>query len=237
MPAPPPGYTAYGVGNQGAFGPSKPVGGLAKWIVMLQAIFVAISVISVVILLGLRSQAREFIDGTASLNDFEDAIGPFIAIGLVLLAAGIAYIVLLIIWSYRISSNLRNGGRATSIAPGATIALNLIGLCIPPLTAIPLFEQWKASDPAYPRTDQGWKRSKLTPMIPAYLGLLILSIVLSFASGRFNFGGSAKDVAEQIDDALAISAIGTVASIAASILLIFIVRQLTARHKQFTGEA
>jgi hypothetical protein len=68
--------------------------------------------------------------------------------------------------------------------------------------------------------------------------LLILAIVLSFASGRFNLtGGSAQDVAEQIDDALAISALSSIASIAASVMFILIVRQLTARHKQFTGEA
>lgn len=236
--SPPPGYVPYGA--PGAAGGSfQNIGGLAKALVILSAIGAALSLA----LVGLGFTLRDKADG--SLSVFEDALGPYVLVGLLSGALGLAALVVQIIWTYRMAQNLRTLRRdGQSFGPGATIAINILGGCT--LGILPFFmwrELWKGSNPQSPAGDPSWKQSALGSIVIGWFVLQIVTVVSTFSisvGSSFNAGfgtGKSSDLAEQFRDKAGATALSGVLAVATAIVFIMVIRQLTDRHMQSTGES
>jgi len=237
--SPPPGYVPYG-GVDAAGGRFQNIGGLAKALVILTAIGAALSLASV----GLQFNLSDKADG--SLSVFEDALGPFVLVGLLAAAVGIAALVVQILWTYRMASNLKTLRReGQSFRPGATIAINILGGCT--LGILPFFmwrELWKGSAPESRAGDPNWKQNSvasiLTVWLVAQLAAVGTGLTIGAGSAFGNFGtttSNADDLAAQLSDQIGATVIAGLLSIAVTVIFIVFIRQLTERHMKSTGES
>ena len=204
---PPPGYVPYGA--PGAAGGSfQNIGGLAKALVILSAIGAALSLA----LVGLGFSLRDKADGSRSV--FEDSLGPYVLVGLLGGAVGLAALVVQIIWTYRMAQNLRTLRRnGQSFGPGLTIAINILSPCT--LGILPFFvwrELWKGSNPESPAGDPNWKQGALGSIVIGWFVLHLVALVSTFSinigTGSFSAGfgtGKSSDLAEQLRDKVAAS--------------------------------
>jgi hypothetical protein len=240
--APPPGFVAYGTPGVGS-GAIKNIGGIAKALVILQCIMLASSVLVLILQLVIASKATDFENGTIDLSDFEDSLAPVLAFGLLLAAVAIGGLVVLIIWSFRIAGNLRALGRDITWKPGLTIVAWLLGGCtFNIITFLMLNEHWKASDPEVRFGDQRWKSSPVSSLIVAWFVLTLAQVALAFGSGfrnayGVNVGSDSRNYADALADHLPIVLLAGAAGIASSVLMIMIIRSMTARHMRATREA
>lgn len=237
---PPPGYVGY-ASNPTTAG-VKRIGGLAKAVTITTAIVGVTSLAGAAVSSGVRSDAREFLDGSISRDDFESAIAPLNAVQLVTGLATLATGVLTIIWAFRIASNVRAYGRATSWSP----LFAIFGWFLPPMVlyVIPflvLRELWKASEPTVDGTDS-WKRERDNPLLWVWFVVfgIIPAILLVVQIGSFAAtglpSGDIESVAETIEDFGVLGWIAAVVNAVAAVVWILFVRQLTARHTQLTSE-
>lgn len=218
----------------------KRVNGTAKALIILLAVYVGVSVLAVVLVRNVLGDARDYLRDEITEDDLNEKLGPFGAVSLVQLGVTIAIIVLTMIWMYRIATNHRSIGRRTTWVPGFAIG----GWFLPPfLFIIPflmLMEMWKASDPSSPPQDEGWKRSPVHPIVPIWWVLYGLVPIVLFFVGENpleGFGGDADELAERLDEQQATMLVQSLASIAAAIAFVYLVRLLTDRHTRLTGEA
>lgn len=238
--SPPPGYVAYG-GFDGPTGPTKPIGGITKALVILQGIGFAAAALLLVLQIALVGKSDEFITGQIDSNRFDDAIAPFLVASVLVGLIAIAGAVLAIVWSFRIAGNLTNLNRQITWKPGLTIVVWLLGGCtLSIINFLMLREHWQASEPG--ASQSGWRNTPVNPLIIGWFVLMIAQIVLAVASGiqsinGFNFGTNSFDVAESLTDRLPFVVAAGLAQLAAAVLLIMIIRQLSARHMAATGEA
>jgi hypothetical protein len=192
----------------------------------------------------LAAKARDFLDGRISENEFTDAnaIAPLgqVLSAVPLVAAGVFGV----IWMYRIATNVRAVGRATTFAP----VFAIVGWILPPfLFVLPLLvlrELWKASDPKTPPGAEGWRTSGENPLlylwfvlygvIPAILTAISLG---SLFDAALNLDTDAQSVAEvTASTGGAEVVLGGLVGVAAAVVWILFVKQLTARHVELTGE-
>jgi hypothetical protein len=242
--SPPPGYVAYG-GYGAAQGTFSRIGALTTWLVVLMGLTLAVQLVSLAVQLTLRDAASDFVDDVISAAEFDDKIALYLGVSLLVAVIGIAQLVLLIIWTFRIAKNHRVLGRQPqTFSPGATIAVNILGGCT--LYIVNFFmwrELWKASDPETAPNDPSWKQRLVTPLIAVYLGVMLAATAagIAAAGGRriafIDIGGSSEDFAESLDGQLVATAIGGALSVIGLGVLLMIVRQLAARHMRATREA
>ena len=239
---PPPGYVAYG-GTGTAGGHFRRTAGLARWLVVLLAIGFVVQVALILVQLTLKDAARDFIEKNVTAAQFDDKIAVFLLVGILASIAGIAQIVIMIIWTFRLAKNHQVLSRQPqSFAPGATIAVNILGGCT--LGILNYFmwrELWKASDPETTPGDPSWKQRIVTPLLTVYLVLSLGGIAAGIAGGVRQFGGirtsnKAPDLAKDIADQIAVLSLSGVLAAAAAIVFIMFVRQLSARHMKAIGE-
>lgn len=236
--SPPPGYVAYG--GVGAYGGTfQRIGGLTKALVILTAVSIALSAGTLLVQFSLRNNAIDFRNGIGTLN-----LGALIAVGLLAGAAGIALIVVQIIWTFRMSKNLAVLSHpGQSFSPGATIAINILGGCT--LGILPYFmwrELWKGSDPAAQRGDTSWKQGSVDAILHIWIALTLVnvavSLVLGIGNALFQFRSRSNSaVARQLADQIGLTAVTGLLSVAAGALFLVFVRKLSARHMHATGEA
>jgi hypothetical protein len=240
--APPPGYVPYG-GSGVAMGPFSRVGGVATALAIVQAISVVTGLALLLFQVSLVQRANDFLDDTISLGDFEDRLGPFIAISAVAGLVSIAALVLLIIWSYRIAQNLQRLGRPITWKPGLTIVVWLLGGCtLSIINFLMLREHWRGSDPEVAPHDPSYTSRPVSPLIVGWFVLSLAQVVLSGASGARSFGGvrvgnDTQQIADSLSDRLPLVLAAGACSLAATVVLVLIIRRLTARHLQAIGEA
>ncbi len=238
--SPPPGYVAYG-GFDGPTGPTKGIGGLTKALVILQAIGLAFIALVLILQLALVGKADDLIAGQIDSGEFDDAIVPFLTVTVLFAAVGIAALVISILWSYRIAGNLTNLNRQITWKSGLTIVVWILGGCtLSIINFLMLREHWRASEPGDARSN--WRSVPVSPLITGWFAVMIAQIVLAFASGiqsfgGFSFGTTTNDVAVSLTDRLPLVLAAGLAQLAAGVLLIMIIRQLSARHMAATGEA
>jgi hypothetical protein len=240
--SPPPGYTAYAPSYMTSVA-LKRVQGLSTWIVVLAAIVGVISILTSFLTLLAVGEAEDFLAGQITEDDFVEAYAPSLLLGFVQVPAMIALVVLTMIWMYRMASNHRALHRDGTWSPGWAIG----GWFLPPLILyiIPYLmfrELWKASDPSVPAGDQRWKANPVGVIVTLWwVAYGLAPIPLGIAQGREGFAGNLngdiESLAESIDERLALSfASGVIVAIAAA-LYIVMVRQLSGRHRQLTGES
>jgi hypothetical protein len=238
--APPPGYAGYQPTNWA--GGLKRVRGLATAAVVLSVAAAIASVVSLATVGTGRDAARDYLAGRINTDDFNDEVLASSFGQLLTGTVSIALAVVSIIWLYRIVSNHRNLGRSGSWSPGWAIG----GWFLPPcLFVIPFLivrESFKASDPASPPGTETWRTGAENPLPWIWIGLFgVAQLALGIASGFSSFSGFGADEDELADNILDTSTGITVAQalvgVAAAVVWALLVRTLTARHTQLTGEA
>jgi hypothetical protein len=223
--------------------PLKRVRGLTTWIVVLTAIVGIVGVLSTLLSRLATDEARDFLAGRISEDDFVESYLPALLLGSVQGAATIALIVLTMIWMYRVASNHRALQRTGTWSPGWAIG----GWFLPPLVLyiIPYFmfrELWKASDRTVPVGDQRWKQGAVGSVVTIWWVLygLALPIATGFAQAGFGagqFGSDYESLAEAIDERFTVNLVAGIVGAAAAAAYIVMVRQLSFRHRLFTGES
>lgn len=204
---------------------------------ILVGISAAMAVASWIVGLAVVSDAEAFLDGELASDDFAVSIAPWGLVALVQGLATLAAVVLVMIWMNRIAKNHQLLHRTGTWGPGWAIG----GWFLPPLLYIIPFlmfrELWKASDPDVPLGGD-WKSGSVSWLVPAWFVVYgPLSIVAQFAGGTsLSFGGSERDIAEQLVDGQATAAVSGVVALASGVLFILMARGLTARHQLLTGE-
>ncbi|MGB0112358.1 MAG: DUF4328 domain-containing protein [Ilumatobacteraceae bacterium] len=240
--APPAGYVAFDAPPTQAG--IKRIGGLAKAIVILTAILAVSTVITALLSAGVTQDAKDFLDGSISEDDFTTAIAPLNAVQLVTSLATLATGVLTIMWAYRIATNVRAFGRATTWSP----LFAIFGWFLPPMVlyVIPflvLRELWKASDSTSVDGTDRWKQEPDNRVLWLWLAVfgIIPTVLLAVQIGNFASAGipsgNMESVAESLEDFAAIGYITAVVNVVAAATWIVFVRQLTERHVRLSGES
>jgi hypothetical protein len=217
----------------------RRVNGLAKAIVIVLAVFAVGQVITTATTGSAADAAVEFLaDGDE--DAFDDSLGPYRLGSSLTGAAQIAIAVLSIIWLYRVAANHRGLGRQLTWAPVWAIA----GWFLPPLLfIIPLLmirETWKASTPDVPAGSQDWKRQGESPLVWIWFVLFVvapIALLLLGTSQFSNLSPDREDLAEYFDDQQGVIIASGVVSILAAIAWALVIREITRRHTQLTGEA
>jgi hypothetical protein len=231
---PPPGYVAYG--TPATAGWSKPIRGLAKALIVVQVLSLLAAVALVLVTLSVSDSAKDFTNDVSSA--FDDDVGAFFAAVGIAGLLGLAATILLIIWSFRIASNIRMRDPSLTWKPGLTIVAWLLSGCT--LGILPFFmlrEHWKKSTPRMSGDEP------VSPLIVVWFVLTICQVASGVASAGVRgvngggFGQDKGDVADRLSDQLGFSVGSGVLSIASTVVLILVIRQLTERHARFTGEA
>lgn len=245
----PPG--SYGYAPTGrAYGPTRRIGGLATAITALQAVSIVGTVLYLLLQIRLSGDASDFLDGTASESSFRDSATSLQSFAFFVSVVALATLVVSIIWSFRIAANLEQLGRGPlTWKPGLTIVVWLLGRCT--LSIINFFmlrEHWRRSDPQPAlagTSDAAPQRTE--SLITAWFVVEIAQICVSVASGVAAFSAGAflrgndhealTDLAKSVSDRLGLAVAVAVLSATSTVLLLLVVRALTARHTRLTGEA
>ena len=239
---PPPGYVAY-EGHPTPTGGVRRIGGLATPIVVSTVIVAIGTLVGAVLSASIATDAADFLAGSISQSEFEDALVPLNTVQLLVSVATLATGVLTIMWMYRIAQNVRAFGRATTWSP----LFAIFGWFLPPLVlyVIPflvLRELWKASDPTAVDETDTWKRSPDNPVLWVWFVLfgVLPAILLAVQIGSFATGGlptgDIESVAESLDEFGALEWITALLNVAAAVAWVRFVRELTRRHKRLTNE-
>ena len=186
------------------------------------------------------TEAQAYLDGLTTQEDFVTAIAPYLLLTFVQGAAVIGSIVLVMVWMFRLAANHRALHRGATWGPGWAIG----GWFLPPLLyIIPTLmfrELWRASDPAVP-VGGDWRQGAASPLITAWFVLYsLIPIALMFAESDTvlsGFGGSEEELAKQIAGGQGTVIASTVVTLLAAAVFMAMARELTARHRQLTGEA
>ena len=240
---PPPGYVAY-EGHPTPTAGLRRVGGLAVPIVVSTVIVAVGTVISTFLSASIATDAADFLAGGIEQSEFEDALVPLNSVQLLVSAATLATGVLTIIWMFRIANNVRAFGRATTWSP----LFAIFGWFLPPLVlyVIPflvLRELWKASEPTGVDGTDDWKTTSDNPVLWAWFVLFGILPAVLFAVQVGSFAGSGlpagdiESVAESLDEFGLIGWLSALLNVAAAIVWVRFVRQLTQRHKRLTNES
>jgi hypothetical protein len=241
--SPPPGYVAYGgPGSNG--GTFQRIGGLTTALVALSIIGIVTSALSLAAQLTLRGKALDFRDGSITISDFADKLGPYIAVSAIAGLVGLAALVVQIIWTFRIAKNLEVLGRQSrSFSPGATIAINILGGCTLGILPYVMWrELWKGSDPASPSGDPAWKQRPVGQIVHIWFAATLVTVGVSLALGvgsaitRVN-RGSNTTLAKQLDTQFGFVVVAGLLAIATSVSFLILIRQLSSRQMQSTREA
>jgi hypothetical protein len=241
--SPPPGYVAYG--GSGAYDGStfRSVRRLAKSIVILLWIALPLQLLGLIDVLRLSSQAKKLLDGSISEQSFEDSTRAGFSLGVVLMAVPIA--VLTMIWMYRMSSNLRLLGRVGQTwVPGWAIGAWFVPPCVAYVVPWLMFKElWRGSDPEVAPGDVNWKQRPVRPLITVWWVLYGLVPILSFSSNVQFINEvrsdtiTTRELAQSYRDYAATSVVYAVIAMAATVVYLMLVRDLSSRHMQATREA
>jgi hypothetical protein len=219
------------------------LGGLAKALLIVLAIVAVGQLVAVITTSQVTDSARDFLESPRAAPD-EDAFDEDLAVNgftsLISGAATIAVIVLSMIWLYRVASNHRALGRQLSWAPGWGIG----GWFLPPqLYIIPLLmlrESWRAADPSVPPGSPEWKQRGESPLI--WVWFLLYSVIpivflIRGASQFRSFTNDREDLAEYFDEQIGLIVAQGLIAVLAAVAWGLVVREITRRHTQLTGES
>ncbi|CAN5718074.1 hypothetical protein BH20ACT4_BH20ACT4_13890 [soil metagenome] len=236
---PPSGYAAYEDNYAAGIRNLRSVGRLAKWVSGLTVLAALTQLAGTALSYTVRDEARAFQDGALSEDQFRDEINGVLALSSIGLLPFLAAIVTTLLWCARIAGNHRALGRDTRWSP----ALAAGGWFLPPvLFIIPMLfshEAWKASDPSVPPGDQRWSQRAANPMVFVWwvlYGVVPLAFIPGTLDRMTSFNPSTEDLAEQFVDGLGLQLAASAVQVLAGIAWAVVVSQITAQHRQLTGE-
>ncbi len=222
----------------------SPVRTTARWATILAGIAGVTTAIGAVAAAYAAGKAQDFLDGEISEDAFLDANSVAPLASILSNAAMVAAAVFGAIWMFRISKNVRILDRATTFAP----VFAIVGWIMPPmLYVIPLLvlrELWQASDPDTAPGAEGWRASGENPLLYvwfvlyAVIPLLLLAVGFSsMVSAALNFDTSTESQAEFASaTSVPILLLSGVATLVAAGSWMLVVKRLTERHVELTGE-
>jgi len=241
---PPPGYVAYGQTTYGQ-GPLQRIAPLTKWLNGLLIVTLLTQVAILAVEFSIRGSAVDFVNNRISSSSFDSKFAVLGGVGIIAGLASIAQLVVLCIWTFRISKNLQVLGRSPmAFRPGITILTNILGGCTLGIANFFMWrEMWIGSDPTTAPGDPEWKRKPAASLILTHLVLTISSVVLGITVGvasgfiAVRTSGSRTTAANNLANKIGQVGVTGVLQIAAAVVFIMIVRQLSARHMQATRES
>ena len=149
---------------------------------------------------------------------------------------------LTMIWMFRIAQNHGRLGRTLRWGPGWAIGGWFLPPCLYVIPTLMLQESWKASDPSVEPGSDRWKASSSAPLIWVWFVLYsVVGLVGAFGTFGADFDKSMSsdksDQAQFLADRHAALCIQPLTTIIGAVLWFLVVRNLTRRHTQLTGEA
>lgn len=220
----------------------RSIGGLAASLTVILCITVAVSAFGVFAYLNRAAVASDILDfdfsdgGFSRVLDLEqrsddaDTYAGVARIGMLVCSLAIA--VLLIVWMWRVAKNAELSRRdEPRFSPGWTIGgwfIPFANLVIPVLV---MQDLWRASDPTVPRGDNDWRRGKGSALVGVWWAAHLVAL-LRFATGSESDSRSDLESLRRADN---LAAFGSVAAIAAAVLLILVVRGITRRQEALLG--
>jgi hypothetical protein len=220
--------------------PLKRVAGVARAAMILVGLTATAQLLSILANRNAVGDADAYLAGRTDEQEFATAIAPVALVSIVQFAGLLASAVLVIIWMYRITANHRVLHRSGTRGPGWAIG----GWFAPPLVNIIPFlmfrELWKASDPAVPVGGE-WRSSAVSPLVTAWFvfnGVMGTILFIASLSGlSTSFSSSERVLAEDITGDQTLAILAALNSVISAVLFLAMARQLTARHRQLTGES
>ncbi len=199
------------------------------WLAVAAAVFGAVAFTLRVHALGEVIDHGLSFDRVQQAHDADDVVGAAVAI---MLLVSFVILVLIIIWTYRAAKNNDALGRLSPrLKPGWGIAGWLIPLANAVIPVLILQDLWRGSEPSTPRGDLSWRANKGSALIGWYWGVLLLSVVRN-GLGRANAHLGATDELRDLRGHDVIAVIGMLATVAAAVLAIQVVRRLAARQEE-----
>jgi hypothetical protein len=243
-PPPPPnlvapsGYAGYSA-TPFTQAPLKRVSGLAKVAMILVLATALMSFVELLVRQTVIDDAEDYLAGSIDKREFQDAIVGYSIVPVVASLIQIAALVITIIWMFRVAANHRALHRGGTWGPGWAIA----GWILPPfifvIPTLMMVELWKASDPDV-SIGGNWRAKGGSPLAVIWGVLYTAASVLSLAAnatGDFSFSATDRALAEQLTSDQTLAVVVACLSFAAAVAFVVLVRQLTQRHTQLTGEA
>jgi hypothetical protein len=180
--------------------------------------------------------ARTFSD-LAGLGQRADDADTFVGVvALLTVVVSLTIFVLLIIWMWRVAKNAEVLGRTGSrLGAGWAIGgwfVPFANLVIPLLVMLNL---WRGSDPESPPGDPLWRTRHASPLVGWWWGLYLASLLKFGAGGGDDGTISSRGELESLRTQDTVAIFGMAASVAAAVLLILVVRRLTARQSTLLG--
>jgi hypothetical protein len=241
-PPPPPSY-AYPLPADEQVQHFRPIGKVARALVVLQIILAAATALSIVAIIAVRNWGDRYLAGTIDEDEFIRKITAFVGATFLVASVSIAAFVLQCVWSYRMAANLpllgrtdRRWGPGWGIAGWIVTAVFAVGAIIPYMMHA---ELWRGSDPQSPLNSTKWKSNPVDPLLHIWLALTLgsaLSRLLGGFGTSFDVGRSSETIAEELRDRLAVNVVSLVLALGAAVVFIIFVRRLTQRHMAATGE-
>lgn len=201
-------------------------------------------VIAVVLSSGQSTDAEEFLAGSITEAEFDEALAAVNSLQVLVTVATLATAVLSIIWMYRIATNVRAAGRSTTWSP----LFAIFGWLLPPgvLYVIPflvLRELWKASDPSPAASGDQWRHSGDNAVLWVWFALfgLVTAVLFAVDLASGDLGAATNPnrttIAEDLIDFGALDWLSPLVALGAAIAWVVFLRQLTARHRRLTNES
>lgn len=245
FPPPPPTLSAYG--SPEFMGPVRPIATTARLLTGALVLMVPIQVLSLIDSWELVGSARDYLAGVISQDQFEAANSGGALGGLhasITMIVTLSVAVLTFVWMQTMARNVRVLGR-TGLTWGPGWAIG--GWFVPPglLYVVPWLmfrELWRASAPGAAASGTGWRAERVPHLIDVWwvlYGLVpILGLVTSFGAiadlaGSDNY----RTIAENLDRFATLNLAVAGVGIVTTGVYFVMVRSLSARHMQCTGEA
>jgi hypothetical protein len=228
----------YGQPGAGGFESFRALGGLAKSLQILMVVVLAGNVITLFATVALRKRIVDFVGGEGNLDDADSALATLGGITSLTGLAQIAVVVLTMIWMFRLAKNHQLLGRMGSTwAPGWAIGGWFCPPCVFVIPWLMFQELWKGSTPGMAPNDPNWKRAPWGALPTIWWVLYGLgSIAVGAASLTVSFGNASTfDAAEAFRDRFGFNILGTLVTIAAGVVYIMLIRELTSRQQALTG--
>jgi hypothetical protein len=217
----------------------KRVSGLAKVVMILVVATALMAFVELLMRQTVTGDAEDYLAGSIDKQEFRDAILTYSIVPVITSALQLATLIVTVIWMFRVASNHRALHRGGTWGPGWAIA----GWVLPPfvwvIPTLMFVEMWKASDPSVPIGDN-WRTKASAPLAVIWGVLYTAASLLSLAanaSTSLNFGETDKALAEQLTSDQSLEIVVACLSLAAAVVFAMLVRRLTDRHTQLTGEA
>jgi hypothetical protein len=216
----------------------RKVSGIGSAVVILSSVVGVAALLSAITQGGARQQARDFLSGQLSEDEFLEAYTSATAAGALASLGQVALAILTFMLMIKMARNLRDLGRSTTWGP----IWGVVGWVLPPgvLYLFPWLmfrELWKASGPEEEWRSESvpwsfnlwWVAFGLAPIpLATILGVSVVNAGLMATDTR----ALATILAEQYWVTLA-SGIATAVAAGAYVVMI---RALVSRHRTFTGE-